>query len=954
MRSQRKKLTLLGPAIILASVLCGTIWGQSALTTIQDTLFDADGQRYYGSLTIQWSTFDTNNPGTIVQQSRTVQVVNGNLLVQLAPNSAATPPANVYSVLYQSDGDQQYTETWTVPVSATPLRVAQVRTGAGVAGSGSAGGLTGGSTGTVTEASVTNLVSDLNARPIKGPGYGTNAVAVVDQNGLLETAVGNLGDCLFVDGTTGPCTSGLILPTFINGEVPGGLVNGLNATFTLANTPSGTSLLLFRNGILLQAGTDYALTGSTVQFASGAIPQPQDTLMATYRLDSGSSGSSGSPATGPSGVPGINGCGAVGTASKSAAYQIQASDNGYLLIQTTSAGFALPVTVPAVGWCAVLLNTNSGSIAVSNNGNAINGVVGAYALASTNAVAMISDGTRYWTSGANGQQGPTGATGIQGVAGATGPSGAQGIAGPTGTAGAAGVAGATGPQGAVGATGLSGAQGIAGPTGTAGTAGVAGVAGATGPQGVAGATGSTGAQGIAGPAGTGGATGAAGPTGSVGATGASLVSPTANLFTEVTPTVRYVASSLTYANGSTVSTWSDSSGHGNNASLTSGAPVMNRQTTSGVPAVHFGGSDWMGIPGSASFNQQSATVCTVIENINPSSATMVYLNLGSGGSGPADWYLQSESSGLYTISDEYMAGENTVASLGVHPAAMSASCTAMSSSAVTAYRPDGSVYTGSALASGSVTGGQIASWTTGGSYQYAGNMYEIDVFPSALTLNQIQEWFAYSRATYGTPQYGGQVVRITKTGDSITAGVNSTLELNIQNQSYPNWKSGQFIPVELNYGQGGQTLQAVSAGTVAAITAAYNSGYALNVLEISYGFNDIVLNAATAASVEGYLNTYISSIHTAQPGWMILVDTVTPYNVAGCATDSIRNTFNSWLLASLPANVNGIVNYTVDSVMNTCQATNSMYYTGYHPTNSGYERLARIRRNYLDLFIATH
>src|ERR1700730_2138163 len=99
MRSLRKTLTALSPAIILVPVLCGIISAQSGLTTIQDTLFDADGARYNGSLTIRWSTFDTTNPGTVVQQLRTVQVVNGNLLVQLAANSTATPPANTYTVL---------------------------------------------------------------------------------------------------------------------------------------------------------------------------------------------------------------------------------------------------------------------------------------------------------------------------------------------------------------------------------------------------------------------------------------------------------------------------------------------------------------------------------------------------------------------------------------------------------------------------------------------------------------------------------------------------------------------------------------------------------------------------------------------------------------------------------------------------------------------------------------
>jgi hypothetical protein len=131
MRSLRKTLTTLSPAIILVSVLCGIISGQSALTTIQDTLFDADGARYNGTLTIQWSTFDTSNPSNHRAAEQTVQVVNGNLLVQLAANNTATPPANLYTVLYQSDGDQQYTETWSVPVSATPLKVSQVRIGTG-------------------------------------------------------------------------------------------------------------------------------------------------------------------------------------------------------------------------------------------------------------------------------------------------------------------------------------------------------------------------------------------------------------------------------------------------------------------------------------------------------------------------------------------------------------------------------------------------------------------------------------------------------------------------------------------------------------------------------------------------------------------------------------------------------------------------------------------------------
>jgi hypothetical protein len=396
----RKTLKTLSTAAILLPVLCGLASAQNPLTTIQDTLFNADGARYNGTLIIRWSTFDTQNPGTIIQQSKTVQVVNGNLLVQLAPNNTAQPPANLYNIFYHSDGNQQYTETWTVPPSATPLKVAQVRTGGGVGGSGgdgSAGGLTG-----TPESTVTNLVSDLNARPIKGPGFGTSAVAMVDQNGQIETVIGNLGDCVFVDGTTGPCTAGITLPSFVNGEVPVGPINGLNATFTLTNSPATSSLLLFRNGLLLKAGGDYSLNGSTIQFAAGSIPQLNDTLSAQYRIDPGTGITDSDLAIGPSGAPGANGCGAAGNATKSAAYQIVPADNGQLLIQTMDAGFSLPVTVPPAGWCIALLDTNNSNVTVNSSGNHINGISANYVLGSANLAYIVSDGAGYWVSAAAG------------------------------------------------------------------------------------------------------------------------------------------------------------------------------------------------------------------------------------------------------------------------------------------------------------------------------------------------------------------------------------------------------------------------------------------------------------------------------------------------------------------------------------------------------------------------
>jgi hypothetical protein len=277
--------------IILLASLTGTAFAQSPLSTIQDVLFNADGARFTGTLIIRWNTFDANNLGTVVQQSKTVPVLNGNLQFQLVVNQGAPPPADTYTVSYQSDGHEQFAEIWTVPASSVPLRVPQVRIGSTViSGSGSPSNSNGlGNATPITESAVVGLLSDLSQRPTKGPHFGAGAVAVINPSGQVETAVGTLGNCVFVDGTTGPC--GGAMPKFFDAEVPGGAIDGVNTVFALQNPPSSSSLLLIRNGLYLSAGVDYTLNGNTITFINGAQPEPGDTLTAFYRVDpSGSLG----------------------------------------------------------------------------------------------------------------------------------------------------------------------------------------------------------------------------------------------------------------------------------------------------------------------------------------------------------------------------------------------------------------------------------------------------------------------------------------------------------------------------------------------------------------------------------------------------------------------------------------------------------------------------------------
>ena len=251
-----------------------------SLTTIQDVLYKADGTRFNGTLTISWSSFQAADQSAIVTQSTVVKVLDGNLRVQLVPVTTANPPA-AYTVTYNSDGRVQFRESWAVPASAQPLRVRDVR----VASTSSGGSDSSGSIGadsSVAESSVVGLLGDLGARPVKGPGFAAGRVVVVDSAGMLESAAGTASDCLRVDGSSGPC--GGAGPAFVDGEAPSGIVDGSNATFTLANVPDPVaSLAIYRNGLLQKSGGDYTANGQTVQFAAGSVPQPGDTLLAAYR-----------------------------------------------------------------------------------------------------------------------------------------------------------------------------------------------------------------------------------------------------------------------------------------------------------------------------------------------------------------------------------------------------------------------------------------------------------------------------------------------------------------------------------------------------------------------------------------------------------------------------------------------------------------------------------------------
>lgn len=72
--------------------------------------------------------------------------------------------------------------------------------------------------------------------------------------------------------------------THIWNEVPTGTIDGVATVLTLAGTPIGGSLLLFRNGLLLRAGAgnDYTLLAAVITFLPSNLCQPGDVVLASY------------------------------------------------------------------------------------------------------------------------------------------------------------------------------------------------------------------------------------------------------------------------------------------------------------------------------------------------------------------------------------------------------------------------------------------------------------------------------------------------------------------------------------------------------------------------------------------------------------------------------------------------------------------------------------------------
>ena len=115
------------PALMLAAMTATVAAQGVSTTTVQGTVYLANGQPGAGTLVISWPAFTTAAGQAVAADSTTVAIApDGFVSVNLAPNQGAVPAGEYYTaVYYMSDGSTS-TQYWVVPAAASAT-LAQVQ-----------------------------------------------------------------------------------------------------------------------------------------------------------------------------------------------------------------------------------------------------------------------------------------------------------------------------------------------------------------------------------------------------------------------------------------------------------------------------------------------------------------------------------------------------------------------------------------------------------------------------------------------------------------------------------------------------------------------------------------------------------------------------------------------------------------------------------------------------------
>lgn len=131
MNGARRGVMLLAVLVAMMAALVNTAVAQITTTTVQDTVYSANGTPASGTVLVSWNAFTTSNGQSVPAGTTSVTIGAGGVLtVALAPNAGSTPMGNYYTAVFHlSDGttSRQY---WVIPVTVAgggPVTLAAIK-----------------------------------------------------------------------------------------------------------------------------------------------------------------------------------------------------------------------------------------------------------------------------------------------------------------------------------------------------------------------------------------------------------------------------------------------------------------------------------------------------------------------------------------------------------------------------------------------------------------------------------------------------------------------------------------------------------------------------------------------------------------------------------------------------------------------------------------------------------
>jgi hypothetical protein len=120
--------------VALVAMIAGCVSiaaAQVATTTVQDTVYNANGTPAVGTVLVSWSSFTTTGGQTVPAGSTSVTIgAGGQLAIALVANAGATPMGSYYTAVFHLNDGTTSRQYWVVPVTVPgggPATLAEIK-----------------------------------------------------------------------------------------------------------------------------------------------------------------------------------------------------------------------------------------------------------------------------------------------------------------------------------------------------------------------------------------------------------------------------------------------------------------------------------------------------------------------------------------------------------------------------------------------------------------------------------------------------------------------------------------------------------------------------------------------------------------------------------------------------------------------------------------------------------